>query len=237
MPFNALLLPLLGGYIFITHWNRTRFNTKRYSGERLLFHSAAAGVVFLVLSYLVVLAIRSASPAMYEIWKRAVPIPHMGTSAGAFLLGAFCWIPLNRWWYSREQEARRAIAEWNDYLEALLERAMRDVHQISVSAKNEKMYIGLVTDNFDPAYERRYIRILPLSSGYRKPDTRELVLTTDYATVYDLMVRENPAFVADGAGIFQVVIPVSEIASASLFDPAVYERFTAANLIVSAEAA
>jgi hypothetical protein len=47
VPFNVLLLPLLGGYLFITHWNRTRFHTKRYSGERLIFHSAIAGVVFL----------------------------------------------------------------------------------------------------------------------------------------------------------------------------------------------
>jgi len=46
MPFNVLLLPLLGGYLFLTHWNRTRFDTKRYSGERLIFHAAVAGVVF-----------------------------------------------------------------------------------------------------------------------------------------------------------------------------------------------
>lgn len=49
MPFNVLLLPLLGGYLFLTHFNRTRFATKRYSGERLIFHSAIAGVALLCL--------------------------------------------------------------------------------------------------------------------------------------------------------------------------------------------
>lgn len=237
MPFNVLLLPLLGGYIFITNWNRTRFNTKRYSGERLLFHSAVAGVVFLAISFVTVLAIRSAIPQVHELWRRTVPFPFMGTSVGAFLLGSLCWLPLNRWRYSREQEIRRAISEWNDYLEILLERAMRDAKQVSVSVKNEKVYIGLMTNNFDPAYERRYIRILPMSSGYRAPETRELVLTTDYAAVYDLMLQENPSFVVDAVENLQIVIPVAEVASASLFDPAVYERFKAADPAVSARAA
>lgn len=51
MPFNVLLLPLLGGYIFITYWHRTRFSARRYTGERLLFHAALAGVIFLILSF------------------------------------------------------------------------------------------------------------------------------------------------------------------------------------------
>ena len=36
MPFDVLLLPLLGGYIFISNWNYTRFEAKRYSGQRLV---------------------------------------------------------------------------------------------------------------------------------------------------------------------------------------------------------
>ena len=52
MPFNLLLLPLLGGYIFISHWHVTRFDATRYTGERLLFHSATAGVVFLLVAFL-----------------------------------------------------------------------------------------------------------------------------------------------------------------------------------------
>jgi hypothetical protein len=52
MPFNVLLLPLPGGYILLTNCNRTRFNTRRYSGERLVFHAAAAGVLLLATSFL-----------------------------------------------------------------------------------------------------------------------------------------------------------------------------------------
>jgi membrane-associated protease RseP (regulator of RpoE activity) len=66
MPFNVLLLPLLGGYLFLTHWNRTRFDTNRYSGERLIFHSAAAGVIFLLLSFIFVTAIRLVSSSRLD---------------------------------------------------------------------------------------------------------------------------------------------------------------------------
>jgi hypothetical protein len=47
MPFNLLLLPLLGGFIFFSHWNRTAFFALRQDRERLLFYSSLWGIVFL----------------------------------------------------------------------------------------------------------------------------------------------------------------------------------------------
>lgn len=225
MPFNVLLLPLLGGYIFLTKWNRTRFDTKRYSGERLLFHAAAAGVVFLALSFIAVRLLASFQPQFYASWRAAVPFPDTGTSFGAFLIGLLVWIPLN-WLMPLEQETRRAITEWNDYLEVLLERALMETKQVSVTVKTGKVYVGFVTSNFDPAYERKYIRILPMSSGYRDP-TQQMVLTTDYAKVYAQIIRQDPKLQTVGVDDFQIVIPVAEIASANLFDPAAYEQFQA----------
>jgi hypothetical protein len=225
MPFNVLLLPLLGGYIFLTNWNRTRFNTKRYSGERLLFHAAVAGVLLLAASFLIVRIFVTLRPELYRGWRAAVPFPYTGTSFGAFLIGSLLWLPLNRLWFPMEKETRRAINEWNDYLEVLLERALRETRQVSVSTRSSKVYIGFVTSNFDPAYERKFIRLLPTSSGYRDSDTQELVLTTDYAKVYQQIIQQNNAFLLGGVEDFQIVIPVAEIASANLFDPSAYQRF------------
>src|SRR5688500_8981224 len=95
MPFNVLLLPLLGGYIFISYWNRTRFDAKRYSGERLLLHSALAGIFLLVVSFAVVSTIATNWPEAYDWWRRLVPFDHSGTSLGALLLGITLWWPLN----------------------------------------------------------------------------------------------------------------------------------------------
>ena len=88
MPFNVLLLPLLGGYFFITHWLPTRFATKRYAGERLLFHAAAAGLVWLVAAFLGVTLLNSLSPSVGVEWKKLVPFRYAGTSLLAFLGGA-----------------------------------------------------------------------------------------------------------------------------------------------------
>ena len=74
MPFDVLLLPLLGGYIFISSWNCTRFDAKRYSGQRLLFHSAIAGVGLLGSSYGILLVTRRI-PVAYEVWDSLVPDP------------------------------------------------------------------------------------------------------------------------------------------------------------------
>jgi hypothetical protein len=95
VPFNVLLLPLIGGYIFISYWNRTRFDAKRYSGERLLLHAALAGVVLLVVSYSIVRLIVWCWPEAYDGWHRLVPYEHSGTSLGALLLGVTLWSPLN----------------------------------------------------------------------------------------------------------------------------------------------
>lgn len=227
MPFNVLLLPLLGGYLFLTHWNRTRFDTKRYSGERLIFHAAVAGVVFLILSFFAVKVIQTANPGIYDAWRELVPFPYTGTSFGAFLLGALGWWPLNRWIFKLEDEQRRTISEWGDHLEELLERALRETKQVSVTLKSGKVYVGFVTSNIDPSYDRKYLQILPISSGYRHPETQEVSFTTDYAEVYAQMVHQDNAFVVSGARDFLQVLPVLEITAASFFDPDAYSRFNA----------
>jgi hypothetical protein len=133
MPFNVLLLPLLGGYLLLTHWNRTRFATKRYSGERLIFHSAIAGVALLCLSFLIVQALIGLRPGWYASWREVVPFAYTGTSLGAFVLGATTWWPLNRFLFPMESERRRVIREWGDHLEELLEEAIQSRRGISIS--------------------------------------------------------------------------------------------------------
>jgi hypothetical protein len=74
VPFNVLILPLLGGYFFISYWNYTRFDSHRYSGERLIFHSAAAGVIFLILSFCITNSIVGLWPELDRQWNALVPV-------------------------------------------------------------------------------------------------------------------------------------------------------------------
>lgn len=190
MPFNVLLLPLLGGYVFIGNWNRTRFRTKRDTGERLLFHAGLAGVVLLVVAFVIVHLLAAVVPELGEVWVSKVPFPYAGTSLLALILGA--------------------------------DRAISENRQVSVTLKGGKVYVGFVLENFDPAYDRKYVSILPIASGYRDPAEHRLVLTTTYGEVY-LRIRGHRADLAPAD--FRVVIPVTEVQSANLFDWDAYDEF------------
>lgn len=227
MPFNVLLLPLLGGYVFVAFWNYTRFTTKRYSGERLLFHAALAGVVFLVIAFVLTRLIAWQFPGAWAWWHKTVPFDYAGTSLGALLLGSTVWAPLNALFFPREKEAQRAIQEWNDYLEVLLDQAVRETRQVAITLKGRKIYVGFIVRVFDPAYERKYISILPVVSGYRDEEKLNVVFDTDYANTYQEMIAREASRIINGVEDFQVILPVAEIQSASLFDWDAYYIFNA----------
>lgn len=230
MPFNVLLLPLLGGYVFISGWNRTRFDARRYSGERLLFHAAIAGVVFLLVAFVATRIMVVLGPGAYAWWRAIVPFEYTGTSFLAFILGAVVWWPLNRH-FPLERESRRVIERRGDFLELLFSRSIEQTEQLSISLASGKAYVGFVTSNLDPAFDRKYMRLLPVLSGYRQPDTKELVITRDYAEVYAKHLDTDGDMLDQFADEFQLVIPVSEIVTANLFDPDVYEMFNPDNAV------
>ena len=224
MPFNVLLLPLLGGYIFISCWNPTRFHARRYSGQRLVFHAALAGTILLVLAFLVGKTAGALAPGLVAWWQRHVPFDYAGTSLIALGLGVLGWAPLNLFW-DRTEAARKAVEERGDFLEVLISTAMEESRQVSLTLKSGKVYVGFITRSFDPGYDRKYIMLIPMLSGYREQETRQVVFTDDYARVYDPLIDSDPAFLDRVADEFQLVVPVAEIASANLFDPEVYEMF------------
>ena len=90
MPFNLLLLLLLGGFIFFSHWNRTAFFAKRQDGQRLLLYSSLLGVLFLSLSFsLSILIPYSGVLISIRHWwaVNTPPVQFSGISSFALLLG------------------------------------------------------------------------------------------------------------------------------------------------------
>jgi hypothetical protein len=222
MPFNVLLLPLLGGFILVTRWNHTRFRTKRYSGERLIFFAAIAGVFLALMAFLLVRIAAWMWPELASMWQRHVPFEYAGTSLLAFFLGFLLWRPLNRW-SPRANAVRSMIEQWNDFLEMLLQEALEKTLMVSISLKGGEVYIGFITSNYDPSYDRKYIRLWPILIGYRNKDTQELAVTTNYANVYAETVSSSArSSVVDQ---FQVIVPVGELQTASFFDPKTYDLF------------
>jgi hypothetical protein len=110
-------------------------------------------------------------------------------------------------------------------MEELLADSQEDTRQVSITLKNRKVYVGFVVRTFDPAYDRKYVVILPTMSGYRAESTHRLTFDTDYTRVYQALIAEDESRLVRGVEDFQVVVPVSEVVSANLFDWEAYQRF------------
>lgn len=100
MPFNQLILPLLGGYVFVNHTYLTSYWSSRHSREHLIFLAAVAGAALLLIARLIAWGLADfwvGRELAVEI-HRAAPFNGIGTAFCAFFLGfAFrAWV--NRAW-------------------------------------------------------------------------------------------------------------------------------------------
>lgn len=106
MPFNQLLLPLIGGYLLINFTHITSHWTSRQSKEQLLLAAAFAGFVALVLARtgVVLLMMTDAGPQLYQALHRAVPYDGIGTALLACLICLLLRQWINKVW-SKEDAA------------------------------------------------------------------------------------------------------------------------------------
>ena len=187
MPFNLLLLPLLGGYLFVRGCRWTRYQAERADGHRLLFMSALCGTVLLIVASLVHELIRYNHPGWYvaiaPIWHRMAPFAYSGTAFLALLLAVPCLTLAN---LSRREGTAidGTIAKRADPFEMLLHRCFRERKMVAISVKNGKVYIGYITVALNPAISTNFVGIFTQASGYRDDLDKSYRLTTDYMEVY-----------------------------------------------------
>jgi hypothetical protein len=228
MPFNLLLLPLLGGFIFFSHWNRTAYFAKRHDSERLLLYSSLYGVLFLGISFLgsIVIPHIPGLAALPHWWAYNTPqIQFSGISSFALFLGVAGQLVLNKvppfsklW----EKAGENAIQEFGSQLEKLLYRSLVEEKRVMVTLKGGKVYIGRVTISITPK-EDRDLLLLPSKSGYRD-DKHRLMLTTDYDRTYEMIVEGEEDYL-DIIADFGVVIPIPEVLTASLYRADVHAKY------------
>jgi len=104
MPFNQLILPLLGGYLLITYANCFVYWSSRQSKEHLLFASAFAGAVLAILARALTLIAASteAGAWLHDALHRLVNYEGIGTATLALLLGVALVVWINRSWPAAE---------------------------------------------------------------------------------------------------------------------------------------
>lgn len=254
MPYNVLLLPLLGGFIFISFWDRTRWHTQRAEKERLLLYAAIAGFACLAIAILIRSLFRYCliDPSC-PWWNRNVGLPSSGVGTLALLLGASGWYPLNKFadWYfqewaagdesgSKRREFVRIVDNYGGPLEQLLLRSMEYEEAVMLTLKGGKVYIGKMAAGFVPDRDKT-IYLLPRKSGYRDAKQR-LVLTTHYDQIYGAIEADYKKLRANEPddsssellvemqrtiGAFGVVVPVAEVIAASLYVPEIHTNYFA----------
>lgn len=246
MPFNLLLLPLLGGFVFTRNWVHSRYYALRSDGHVLLFYAATAGAVFLLIAAFITCLLGPICTGIDHNWHVMSPFEHSGKAMLAFFLGATIWYPLN-WFADDETAIDRVILRRQDSLELLLRTAMGEGKLVSLSVKNGKVYVGYVISTINPAFPMETLSLIPMMSGYRDEDTKKLVLTTQYtdafaqieqeierrvieeARTYQVTGKELENWIQDETDTelenFKIVIPVQEIQSANIFKIDTYNRY------------
>lgn len=206
-----------------------RYALFRESGHHIFFRSALVGFLVVAVARLLAMPIASLSPGLGAYWKLYAPMPFSGTVAIAFVLA----IAANRlrWRYCSDSErmresAREQARDSHDWLELLIDEAMGsgpgDLRPIEISLESRKVYVGFILMANVPLQERRSLAIIPILSGYRHNEHLGVVFTHNYASTLEIETDK----LAELENL-QVVVPVSTIRSARLFDLDLYRRFAA----------
>ena len=240
MTLSILLLPAVGGYWFLTHWNYTRYQAVRESGYRLLFRSAVAGIFLSFVSRIITLFLQERWPPISEFWdlhfRKIVAVEAIFqepfTLEVILSLGLVVLLPsLLNVFYKDDRGAERAAREAGDHVELLIQESINDQLPVEVTLRNRKVYIGLGLESGIGTSSESDIALIPMYSGYRKEGTLNLNIEIDYLPVISDFVKCDEEQTLEATGErrsseeFRIVIPVTEVVSARLFDEEVYDKF------------
>ena len=220
MGLGLLLVPALAGYLFLKWFNGTRYSLPRETGYHVVFQSAIAGVALFFVARLIVVPAATYAPAFAESWKTIVPIDYAGTAAGTFLLAAILpWI-LNKLSRFDRFEARQKAAEAaGDQISLIIDQAMLEGRFVELSLANRKSYVGSPVQGTFGHRDAGDVALIPIASGYRDKDSRDLVITTNYAPAIEDQLSEL------ALDDLKVAFPMRDVVSARLFDQNLYASF------------
>jgi len=171
---KELVIPLLGGFLFILFNYRTRYLFLPASGEKFFLACGFLGAFGLVLGYIIshifsALLRECPVPWVHHMplhWHEwfAFPSPQLIALLGLPIVGR----GLNKVW-KRDFSYRRAIEDSGDTLELFFDDAVVGRQLVQLSLKSGRVYVGLIEETAKPLSSRRHIKLIPLMSGFRWP--------------------------------------------------------------------
>lgn len=248
MESAALLLAVVGGFIFSDRFKVTQLRIARATGYELAFLSIVFAYAFFHLACLGLYPFYAPTwtfDGFLDLWlhpianrlDRAVAHDFVGAlvlfkdnlvppSIVAFWIGALAWYPANKivgWCWLPIDIYARMVTRYGSEMERLLLSAVAISRQVQATLDNGKVYVGSVIQLPKlrrPARDQLVgFTLLVTKSGYRDDKTHELCLTTSYEWIYD------PKTPLAKVGELETFIPLQRIVSATYFDPALYALF------------
>ncbi len=226
MGLGLLLVPALGGYLFLIRFNLTRFRIAQLSGYHVVFQAAGVGVALFVVARLLALATDIAWPPVISAWQTLLPLEYSGTAVLSAVVGWLAPMMLNQVpYWDRHKSRRKAAEEDGDVIGLVIDQALDQNKLVEVSLKEGKCYIGTPMKGTFGVRDSGDIAMLPIASGYRDEKTRDLQITVNYGPVFAKLVKSEEAVDLED---FRIAIPVREVISARVFSPAIYGKFKGA---------
>lgn len=223
-----LLLPLLGGYTFLSIFYYTKFQHSRIETQRLIFHSIIVGIFLIIVSsYIDTYILKKHFLNLREFLGKFILIDienlnfFLLTFLVSPLLGLFLnlIIPTNIMMW-------KVIDKWGDEFEKLYYLSLNEKkfykRLVMVTLDNNKVYVGYILRLTKPLLTQQ-LELIPIISGYRKEDTKKVEFTTPYIKVISELIQNEDFDIIDEELL--VVLPKDKIVTASRFYPKVYEKF------------
>lgn len=233
MPSNfSLFAALISGFIALRIVTYTRYAAQAWDGSRLILWSGVAGLPIAAASRIAVyfLAQHPLGMSLYHWFKGLAPFAYSGTIAGALILS----FPLGmaaelavRWNYSRRdppnepaiRKIRSDCSKMAGRLHHLLHTLCGTGRPICVCFEDGKVYVGFVTETPTLRHTEDYFAIVPVQSGARHPETKEIEWRVDYRPLLARLKAEDPVAASVSADDLKLLLPFRSVASARAFDP------------------
>lgn len=263
----ALALIVTSGFLFLHTSYVHRFRIAHENTQTKASLYSVFGLAMLLLSSLLIVSVEQIFPSLkkfmdgYAEWARLLlfdlPAQFPIAIVVAIVLGTIWNIVLlasrssQSYLSSREhplfstgllQRIRLAalahVAERsNDTFLSTLWRANSLGKLIQVTLKSRKVYIGSVVNFIDPSVEMKWLRLVPLSSGYRDKDSLAYIEQISYLELFEAMSldRLNGRACISLIGTDEVVefddadlgilICLAEVSSLTLYEPGLEAYF------------
>lgn len=229
MPkFDLLLLPLLGGYIFLITFFLTRFYHQRIERQRLIFNSSILAVILslvvLVIDHFIV---KEFFLNFREYLGKINPVDYEGLNESLLIfISCYPLAKLFNLMLPKKKALAFVVNKWGNDFEKLFWTSLKSKDDedklLMITTKSNKVYVGYVNKISEPI-DNSHITIIPNFSGFRNKETQEFKVTTDYLNVLEYYIKREEVKLIDKK--MGIVIPLSEIVMVSKFVSEIFDRF------------